>query len=540
MVTKVEHQKCLWVEDFDSSNASPENFTFDQTHVKVLPSFSKAVTYIEANYGNFDTVILDIDLQLGDLQACRELLPNFLHPEEAQRLCENEQELKENAGFYLYLQLVSKGFPTERICFYTGNKGFQSNDSLKEAIELQAFFSKKLLNNPSPTQEIKDEFKVLMGSNVFADIYDSVFQSLIKGDSATAHQTIEQLVEALKLESEGNNTFGTWEDKFKEVGMAVPLGFDKVTEEQEFNSWFADSEATDYYKLRYFLIQASRYLQAELADKKDDFIKFKRDFYIPSENGKDPQNDLFSVIHFSDMLQYLEEILPLREPIPEVKKSLYKQIVRMISHDWEAARGTNGYQANLQNMTFFHIMKLLRNWTAHNKLNQFTERDVALFVTIGLRSFFALDNRRVIPEYELGLLSLHDQSILKDYETTYLKIKKQRSEKKITLNQSFYRVRGELLNVYKQQDKWYNGVTVSMYDILEDMGRKAPACKVEYLILMLWHGMCKIDIRSNDNSWNRLNITYVEKDIDEVFHDSGHIFTHLYCATFQQVKHLLS
>ncbi len=110
--------RILWVED--NGQLSPELIKdwfgeFATQHdIERHYGFTDAYRNIQSQTRNYDCVILDINLENGEFNRQDFTNSDIVFPEQT------ENFLKE-AGFHLYIQLLYKGFPVERITFLTGN-----------------------------------------------------------------------------------------------------------------------------------------------------------------------------------------------------------------------------------------------------------------------------------------------------------------------------------------------------------------------------------------------------------------------------------
>lgn len=142
------YKSILWVEDFDIKNSGDgpdrrgKQSIVDRTRVvdeyfksenvclvDVKEKMIDALEAIDNNFQNYDVIVLDINLETGILLGEEECIIERLKKYGvcvAQKKTENgieEQDLKKNAGYYLYLYLLKKGFPYNRICMLSANVG---------------------------------------------------------------------------------------------------------------------------------------------------------------------------------------------------------------------------------------------------------------------------------------------------------------------------------------------------------------------------------------------------------------------------------
>ena len=131
----------LWVEDFDDGDSSPKETKIGNYYGKysfrvdvqseMLPLLKKLAD--ERIFSKYSCVVLDINLELGFSSVRDEFAEIKKRLEENQirvldeHNVDNDDVIDEifakNAGYYVYLYLIRRGFPAERICMLTGNKG---------------------------------------------------------------------------------------------------------------------------------------------------------------------------------------------------------------------------------------------------------------------------------------------------------------------------------------------------------------------------------------------------------------------------------
>ncbi|WP_462410379.1 hypothetical protein [Neobacillus sp. Marseille-QA0830] len=551
------YKKILWVEDFDSGRQTMDKYDFDQTYVHVVRDFADALLYIKEEYGTFDTVLLDINLELGEVESeeVQKIMGEYLHPNR-QFQDIGKRELKDNAGFYVYLYLLHKGFPRDRVCFLTGYKYAEEETRfsvLRRFLEEHGFHKENVWIEYG---ELLDEINEFMDEPDFADIADGFMASVEQGNTVEAYQyvvdTEKRLVKFSESSFKNEDIYGKWDENFSKTGIKSPDGYNKEVkgEFNDFKGWLKERQ-TPYYLLRYGVVSACEYL-CEKMDENPSFLRFERAFYLPKKNRDlDEQEDqrgerLFSKEYFQGLLLALKEMLPLHEPDGPVKKNIYKQIIRFIAHDWEGAVSVNKYsqvdsdkEQGYKDRTYFSIMKLLRNWSAHNKLIEFTESDVAFFLLVALRSYFRLNNLTesfpVVP-YEEILLQVVEPLSAEEKEQKQVRLQQSLQNNEIKLNQQFDQLRQRMIRHYEKQEKVYLSMSVNLYDVLKDIGKDLDDCTVHDLHIMLWYGMCSISFGSFQA--NIINVKYDYTFINRLIFQKrkeNDLFTQLYIRTFEQL-----
>jgi hypothetical protein len=159
--------------------------------------------------------------------------------------------------------------------------------------------------------------------------------------------------------------------------------------------WVKRRYENPYSRLRRGIIEGCRQLK-ELKEKLR-FDKFSADEKKPA------------LLDIDDYLNVLENFLPLREPSD--KATLYKLFIRILAHEWEESVEPKKLNDDQTTLAFSWIMKMTRNWMAHNStaiFNNLTEQDVAYLFICNMRAIFDLGDE--VKDYEKNLFLLFNKS----------------------------------------------------------------------------------------------------------------------------------
>ena len=288
----MNHCDILWVDDFDTgdgANIADSKFVTNDTsdtetfknelndyyptsyhfRVNIYKYFLKLLLHLEDDFSQYNCVVLDINLGKGiwrsrkpSILSCRYEKPlnskeelikikKILEQNNVQlreRDCYRDSEGKlvissssffENAGYYLYLYLLQKGMPTERICMLTGNVG---NVGLKNTSSEWDDLFKQAGLIPPKTFDRKDE----RGNNSkFAKWLDERFSNEYRFRScviAMSSCLLDMITKnGIKLRSFWNEVWENDEDGIESVRHILenvrkfPLRFSKGMENECFN-----------------------------------------------------------------------------------------------------------------------------------------------------------------------------------------------------------------------------------------------------------------------------------------------------------------
>ncbi len=283
----MNHCDILWVDDFDTSdniadselvtNDTSDTATFKNElndyypmsyhfRVNIYKYFLKLLLHLEDDFSQYNCVVLDINLGKGiwrsrkpsvlpyrykkPLNATEELLKikKILEQNNVQlreKDCYRDSEGKlvissssffENAGYYLYLYLLQKGMPAERICMLTGNAGPKNTSSEWDDLFKQAGLI------PPKTFDRKDE----KGNNSkFAKWLDERFSNEYRFRSCVIAMSgclLDMIAKnGIKLRQFWNEVWEDDEDGIESVRHILenvrkfPLRFSKGIENECFN-----------------------------------------------------------------------------------------------------------------------------------------------------------------------------------------------------------------------------------------------------------------------------------------------------------------
>jgi hypothetical protein len=191
------------------------------------------------------------------------------------------------------------------------------------------------------------------------------------------------------------NSFSDFKKQCDAIYIPEVVGFEKSDAEYgKFRQWIKERES-DYAILRRGIIEGCRYLKPLKESLR--FDKFSKDNNKPA----------FLDVH--GYLDVLGNFLPLREPVN--KAALYKLFIRTLAHEWEESVKPKKIDLDQTTFAFSWVMKMTRNWMAHNSTAIFTnltEQDVAYLFICNMRAIFDLGNET--KDYEKNLFLLFNKS----------------------------------------------------------------------------------------------------------------------------------
>lgn len=258
------------------------------------------------------------------------------------------------------------------------------------------------------------------------------------------------------------------QEAFNTAKVALPPIFKKADEEA--HQWVEKNYENAYSRLRRGIIEGCRYLK-NLPEEKFRF----NNFVLKSEKKAEKKVSLEDMHNYLDVLQ---KVLPLTEPRNDETYSLYRLLIGVLAHEWEAAepkalKASDG-QKQQELFAFSWIMKMTRNWSAHGKVFvRLRPEDVAYLFIINMRVMFDLGDK-LLP-YEKILLRLF-KIVLVENEFKE-KIGKKPEDRKIPLSENYARMLHASGNTYQ---------AINFHDILNGLQRSGKETDSAFLMKGLY------------------------------------------------------
>ncbi len=255
------------------------------------------------------------------------------------------------------------------------------------------------------------------------------------------------------------NSLEKFKEQCAEIYIPPAKGFEKIDSGYTMLRAWLGEQQSDYIKLRRGIINGCQYVKTlikkDLPPNKDIDLPFNK--IIVSSEKKYSSND----IH--DYIEVIENFLPLREPSD--KTSLYKLFIRTLNHEWEAPKPEDIRKLPNDEMKAFSlIMKITRNWIAHNSTTIFTnltEQDISYLFICNMRAMFSLNKKAI--SYEKYLLSLFHKS-----------------EEGETFKESELNIRNNKIPLLENYIAYFNELkkpTIDIYDILNELQKDKTILK---------------------------------------------------------------
>ncbi|MCB1188936.1 MAG: hypothetical protein KDK90_00770 [Leptospiraceae bacterium] len=256
---------------------------------------------------------------------------------------------------------------------------------------------------------------------------------------------------------------GTLNDFIEDCKFTVVIEPPKNTYEKQnknslegFRNWLSSKVNDPYLTLRRGIIEGCRFYKSKLENifqnnpnDLEDFILFRKTI-----NPEKSDNFPDSIDYSSELNQYLSKIelyFPISQPNVNRKEKYFSFLLELVK-DWEIANkdGLHNYSKrkredgkddwydyNFKNNSNL-ILKILRNYTAHNLLSKdLKEKDVAFLFMLAMRALFDSDVYQIYP-YEKCFERLFDftqnidnEKIINLLQSSYKSLFEKRSEPKV-------------------------------------------------------------------------------------------------------------
>lgn len=543
--------KSLWIEDFNHSNIDDVEeekwrvrYNLPKEDVILKKDLTSALKYIEDSYENrenfdgFDSVILDINLEVGepiDGKDYRSFLKGVVSEEFLELPIE---EVGRIGGFYIFLKLIlDKDFPRERIVFLTSSYQI---DTLNSAIDNLIRIFKRYGVRDKILDESKEEFEKYI--RILKDIeevkVDDVETNINIGREVTL-SFLKNLRTEINSKRNLSDTYNRYEEIFEGAGIKPPKPYIKENEEyiEKFKSWLNESN-TEYYILRRAIIEICRELISILKERKEKFILFKGFLHPKTPNDK---KEMYDIRYFEEMLSFLQRALPIKEP--KNLESYYKQIVRSISHDFEGVMMLYPYKFKIESYeeNFLPVMKLLRNWSAHSRVEEkFEAKDVGILFIIAMRSYFDIGYEFGINmNTSIGRINYYEKNLLELYCSKNDEKVMTQDEIKVVLKKSFNYLTKREYKAYAGNEKWKwsDNATFNVYKKYEVIGgqNSNSKCHISDFYRLLWHSIFYStwdDYKANSEDYTYIEVKFNTEEAYPYLNADNNIIGVLYKYTF--------
>ena len=269
-------KRVLWVDDNLSNKAAG---LFDESETRKVSSMDEAIAEITGDrLYDYDTIVLDIDFENGlvDADAVMEKLCETIYLNKDQR--GNRNFLISNGGYLLFLYLLEKGYPSDRVAFLTGNAGIigqlkEYTSQNEEPLSLEEigdrFLSIWAETGCEAYEEFESEIRKLSIHQVFKNPdFVSKCAELMDDEKEEALRSLIRTVKVPMVVQEIQNTGDKMIFRFHEANLESPIYFSKNENDiaghnlKDAKKWL-NGKRTDDAMTRWLIMSAANYIEKE-------------------------------------------------------------------------------------------------------------------------------------------------------------------------------------------------------------------------------------------------------------------------------------
>lgn len=426
----------LWVEDFDTKDTSTPvddlddevdcvsatvhineiQNVFPEEHcsrVDLQETVDGALKAIDTYWENYDCVVLDVNLGKGwpPDHPMQESIKKQLS-DAGVNFPDEIRYFKENTGYFLYLYLLCKGFPKDRVIMRTAYNG-----------------------------------------------------------------------------TGVDNLTNKWNTAFNNAGLIPPTNVGKSDNDDKFHSELEKLYPSEdnYYLIRRLILDAANHWIKVISGEACDVNSFVFNAAVADDKRLD-------TVDLHILLDEIRAFYPVRHN----KKvgSGFSNVLRKLSVPFEAYADYSKVSGNRNAFTYLSIMRLIRNWYAHNIIStdEPTEKEFLFLVIIAFRALF--DDK-----------SYHNDTF--DYEDDilkYLGTKVPSKPDKVIAEElvyGFFRdTYGKIVGL-KTLDSKYKIFSTEYWRLLDALGQDKSdhsGCSYKKLIELIWTSKYPIALKFNNKS----------------------------------------
>ena len=420
-------KRVLWVEDNETALNDSIRSLFDDVEKKSLDSLHKAVDEISSNrLYEYDTIVLDIDFRDDHssnfpyvIRKLKEKI--YLKKDQCQMNADGEYAyIKENGGYLLFLYLLERGYPSNRIAFLTGNQDIINKLKIytmmnKEELsreEIYKLFRKKWAEAEGDYYDFEAEITSMYNLEIEFREMDFLMECeevLENGDRGklTEEEVTDKLLKLIKsvniatYESVNDNPSEYENDmifRFHKANLESPKYFTKHEDDisehnlEDARDWLNSNRTSDKI-LRWLALNSARYVEDQWRDEDRNMtLQVRELLYLPDEDD-DPTYDFGVRNAFRQLFSIYDGLKAAdNSDLPGIN---YQAVFALLI-PYEANVINHGsHDSDLRmRRNFAYAAKKARNYCAHNYWGSALKDKSALFIMmITMTSILDRDQR---------------------------------------------------------------------------------------------------------------------------------------------------
>ena len=415
----------LWVEDFGEDSEDQEDkkeqwekyFAIEDT---ILFTNLEDVLVFLDNYENkakFDIILLDIRFPVLSGESGREkeeiykiYFSSFITREIFDKYVSSEMMKDASSGILLFLALIFRyGYSWDNIAFISANI---DNDDLSAVTALKELVTKFKYTKKLSARDIalyKTRYLDLFSEEdgyVSRRLKDknnrriASYEELISLNDA--EMLSEEIIKLNTLQEKLNDAFPAGDtgglkycsvrNQFRQIGLRMPPAFEKPTDESQDICWlfkeWTERKADEITLVKRSIHTVCTLLLENNLGNVDLFLKQRRRYNDEEE----------STISEDTIRQYLQNIQRSTANFPDIKTegnriAYAENIVKTVVALWESIKKPkvdNGRRDTYYGFACYAVMKLTRNWLAHQNIKGIDVRFAAFSFMISVKGIFDL------------------------------------------------------------------------------------------------------------------------------------------------------
>ena len=419
-------KRVLWIEDNEKSLNDSIRELFNNVEKKSIDSMHKAIDEMSSKrLYNYDTVVLDIDFRddnRSDFEYVISKLKEriYLKKDQCQKNSEGEYAfIKENGGYLLFLYLLERGYPSDRIAFLTGNDDIieklriytEMNKEERSREEIFSLFTEKWNEVEGDYEEfeaiiikmtsLEREFRA-------TDFLETCEELLERNDYDELLSTIKS-VSIATYESQADNPKKYENDmifRFHRANLKSPEYFSKhendISEHnlEDAKKWMDEKRSTDKV-FRWLALNASAYIEDQWKDENNAMTrKIRKVLYIRGDDN--PSYD-FGVRSAFSQMYFVYDGLKAMDSLNRL--GINYQALCALLFPFEANvsnRASSAKDAKDLKMkrALAYAAKKARNYCAHNNWGgEIGDKDTLYLLMLVLTAILEREQREQIKEW---------------------------------------------------------------------------------------------------------------------------------------------
>lgn len=433
----------LWVEDFNVNENNEtdkelekhliEFFDLENDELIIKGDLTSAIEFLEVkdNFSLIDAVLIDIRFPMGiDKEIYNKYYKDIV------TLKFFEENMNDASGIMLYLLLIFRyHFSQKKMAFLSANIG-KSNQKLSVLQDMIEIIAKSKFDELSYSE--KKSYRTLernLGKDILGiSSKDKEWETFISGEEQIQNIDEEELMRILKRLPEiyrekfevdtANNSnnkslvkYQLVKEQFEKIGFVMPAAFEKhkigerATKRYSFLQWEAELYEKKYVSIRSNILELLKIIEQEICD--NDIDKYVQNFVSLLTCNKDELQE-YDKDFFLSYISDLKELFIIDgENEDSLKCSL---LLKEMSSLWEATaiplwkklnstgkcrfdrkgeqyiedpQDGNFFNHNNKHLYSYHAtMKIVRNWSGHQGINNININDIGFLMIINLRGIF--------------------------------------------------------------------------------------------------------------------------------------------------------